>query len=325
MMKSFAAVVGLVLAATLAPVSKAQAQAAYPDRPVKIIVGFSAGGSSDVLARLAAQSLSKALNQSFVVENRAGATGNIAHEAVAKAAPDGYTLLFATTDVTLNGATAKDLRFDPERDFAPVTQVTFAPLILFTRPGVGGADLKELIAHIKANPNKLSYASTGRGTTTHLAAEQLKILTKIDILHVPYKGAAPAITAVLSGETEMLFTTHVSAKGQLEGGKLRAIAIASTSRSTLLPNVPTFAEIGYAVEFGTWFGMLAPAHTPPAIVNQLYSVLHKAGQTPEFRDKILGLGGEIILNSPESFKAFVVRDVQNWKTLVKTIGNADLN
>ena len=314
-----------ILLASLALVSNGWGQGVYPDRPVRIIVGFSAGGSSDVLARLAAQSLSKALNQSFVVENRSGATGNIAHEAVAKAAPDGYTLLFATTDVTLNGATAKDLRFNPEKDFSPITQVTFAPLILFTRPGVGGADIKELIAYIRSNPGKLSYASTGRGTTTHLAVEQLKLLAKIDILHVPYKGAAPAITAVLSGETELLFTTQVSAKGQLDAGKLRAVAIASVARSSQLANVPTFAEFGYPVEFGTWFGLLAPASTSPAIVNQLYTTLQKAGQTAEFRDKILGLGGEIILSSPEAFKDFIGKDVRNWKALVKVPGsNADL-
>jgi len=302
----------------------AQAPAAYPDRPVKIIVGFAPGGSSDVLARLSAQSLSKALNQSFIVENRSGATGNIAHEAVAKAPPDGYTLLFATTDVTLNGATAKDLRFDPERDFAPVTLVTFAPLIMFSRPGVGGADLKEFIAHLKAGAGKHSYASTGRGTTTHLAAEQFKLLAQLDTLHVPYKGAAPAITAVLSSETEMLFTTHVSAKGQLDGGRLRALAIASSARAALLPSVPTFTELGYPIEFGTWFGMLAPAGTPPTIVNLLYNSLHKASQTAEFRDKIIGLGGEMIMSQPDTFKTFVGKDVQKWKVLVKSIGNADL-
>lgn len=324
-MRRIAAGFGLALGMAVASAASAQAPGAYPDRPVKVIVGFSVGGSSDVLARLAANSLSKALNQTFVVENRTGATGNIAHEAVAKAPPDGLTLLFATTDVTLNGATAKDLRFDPERDFAPVTLVTFAPLILFTRPGVGGADLKEFIAHLKSDAGKRSYASTGRGTTTHLAAEQLKLLAKLDTLHVAYKGAAPAITAVLGGETEFLFTTHVSAKGQLDGGRLRALAIASGTRSTLLPTVPTFAELGYPVEFGTWFGLLAPAGTPPAIVNLLYATLQKASQTPDFRDKIVGLGGELIMSPPDTFKAFVSKDVQKWKTLVKTIGGADLN
>ncbi len=302
------------------------AQAAYPDRPVRIIVGFSAGGSSDVLARLSAQSLTKALNENFIVENRPGATGNIAHEAVAKAAPDGYTLLFATTDVTLNGATSKEpLRFDPEKDFAPVTLVTFAPLMLFTRPAVAGADLKEFVSYVKANPRKLSYASTGRGTTTHLAAEQFKLLAKFDPQHVPYKGAAPAITAVMAGETEFLFTTHVSAKAGIDGGRLRPLAIASKSRSTLLPNVPTFTEAGYPIEFGTWFGLLAPAGTPVGIVNKLNSVLQVASQTPEFRERILGLGGELLMTPPDAFKAFVSQDVRKWKALAKTLSDADLN
>lgn len=316
------AVACLALLAALSGAVRAQT---YPDRPVKIIVGFAAGGSSDVLARLAAQSLSAALGQSFIVENRTGATGNIAHEAVARAAPDGYTLLFATTDVTLNGATDPGLRFDPQKDFAPVTEVTFAPLILFTRPGVGGSDLKALIDRYKASPGKSSYASTGRGTTTHLAVEQLKLLARIDIQHVPYKGAAPAIAAVLSGETDLLFTTHVSAKGQIESGLLRPLAIASGQRSALLPAVPTFAELGYPIEFGTWFGLLAPANTPPAIVALLYETLLKASQTTEFREKISGLGGELIMSPPEAFKTFVGRDVQRWKTLVESLGGADFN
>ena len=316
--------VASLAAALLVAASAAHAQGTYPDRPVRIIVGFSAGGSSDVLARLSAQSLTKALNQSFIVENRTGATGNIAHEAVAQAAPDGYTLLFATTDVTLNGATSKEaLRFDPEKDFSPVTQVTFAPLMIFARPEAGG--LKEFIANLKANPNKLSYASTGRGTTTHLAAEQLKLVAKLDTQHIPYKGAAPAITAVLAGETEFIFTTHVSAKAQIEGGRLRPLAIASSTKSALLPNVQTFAEAGYPIEFGTWFGLLAPAGTPPAIMGQLHQALVKASQTAEFRERIAGLGGEMIMSTPQSFKAFVARDVQKWKTLVKALGNADLN
>lgn len=315
----------LALLALAVGTDHAVAQQKYPDHPVKVIVGFSAGGSSDVLARLSAQSLTKALNQSFIVENRVGASGNIAAEAVAKAAPDGYTLMFATTDVTLNGASAKNLPFDPEKSFAPITMVTFSPLILFTRPGVGGASLRDFVAYVKANPNKLSYASTSRGTTTHLAAEQLKILAGLDILHIPYKGAAPAITAVLSGEVEMLFTTYVSAKGQLEGGRLRAIAVASATRSPLLPDVPTFTELGYPIEFGTWFGMLAPADTPPAIVNQVYSVLKAAGEAAEFKNQILGLGGELVFSSPDVFRAFIGQDVDKWKKLVKTLGGADLN
>ena len=317
--------IGLSVCATLLSGTLAGAQSAYPDRPVKVIVGFSAGGSSDILARLAAQSLSRELKQSFVVENRTGASGNIAAEAVAKAPADGYTLMFATTDVTLNGASAPNLPFDPEKSFAPVTEVTFAPLILFTRPGVGGANLREFIAHVKANPNKFSYASTSRGGTPHIAAEQLKLLAGLDMVHVPYKGAAPAVTAVLAGEVEMLFTTYVSAKGQLEGGKLRALAIASTTRSPRLPDVPTFAELGYPIEIGTWFGMLAPANTPPAIVNQLYTALEKAAQTSEFREQILGLGGQMVMSTPADFRAFIARDAAQWKKLVSTIGPVDLN
>jgi len=325
-MKPYVRTISTLALASLALTAQlSMAQATYPDHPVKIVVGFAAGGSADVLARLSAQALSKALHEGFVVENRVGASGNIAAELVAKAPPNGYTLMFATTDVTLNGASAKNLPFDPEQDFAPITMVTFAPLVLFTRPGVGGATLKDLIAYVKANPGKISYASTSRGTTTHLAAEQLKLLAGLDMVHVPYKGSSPAMTAVLSGEVDMLFTTYVSAKGLIESGKFRPVAIASATRSPLLPNVPTFQELGYPIEFGTWFGMLAPANTPPAIVDQIYGVLKAAGETNEFKEQIAGLGGELIFSSPSTFRTFIGKDVDKWKKLITAIGFTDLN
>jgi len=316
-------VAGALLLATAFPQSFAQNN--YPSRPVRVLVGFSAGGSSDLLARLTAQSLSQAFDQQFVVENRPGATGNIAHEYVARSSPDGYTLLFATTDVTLNGATTDGLRFDPEKDFTPVTLLTFAPLILFVRSDFPASNLKELLAYVKARPNELNYASTGRGTTTHLVAEQLKQLAGLDIQHVPYKGAAPAMVALLSGETSMLFTTYVSARSQVEAGKFKPIAIASNERAKQLPDVQTFAELGYPMEIGTWFGLLAPAGTPPGIVEKLNEALQKASRSKDFQNQILDMGGNLLMTPPGPFKDFVGADVRKWKELVKrTMSNADL-
>ncbi len=317
----------LALAATLGfaallPAATAHAQSDYPNRTVKIIVPFAAGGSTDVLARLTAQTLSKALGQSFIVENRPGASGNIGADAVAKAAPDGHTLLFTTTNLTLNPAVTKNLPHDAVRDFTPVTMVSFAPMMLVTRPDFGGKSLKDLVEYVKANPGKTNFSSSGKGGAPHLAGEMLKMSAGLDMVHVPYNGAAPALTDVVAGQVQMTFTTYISAKGLLDGGRVKAVAVASASRLPVLPDVPTFTESGFRdIEIGTMFGLLAPARTPPAIVQKLYSAILAASKSEDFRQQILSQGGAVVVNDPQTYARYIADDVDKWKKLIARIGD----
>lgn len=312
------AIAGLVTA------GPAAAQADYPAKTVRIVVPFAAGGSTDVLARLAGQVLGKALGGTFVVENKPGASGNIGAQAVATAAPDGYTLLFTTTNLTLNPAVTKNLPYDAVRDFAPVTQMAFAPMVLVARPDFAPGGVKEIVAQAKASPGKLSFSSSGVGGAPHLAGEMLQIAAGVKMLHVPYNGAAPALTDVVSGQVNMTFTTYISAQGLLKGGRAKAVAVASARRLPTLPDTPTFAETGFpGVEIGTQFGLLAPAKTPATIVNRLAGALRKAGESAEFREQILSQGGDVVLSTPEDYAAYVAADVAKWKDLVHRIGTIE--
>jgi len=294
----------------------------YPSKPVKLVVPFAAGGSTDIVARAVARVLGKSLAQSVIVENRPGASGNIGAEIVAKAAADGYTLLLTSTNLTLNPAVTKVLPYDAVRDFSPITMVAFAPMILVTQPAFGGKSLLELTQHIKANPGKLNFASSGAGGAPHLAGEMYKMGAGLDMVHVPYNGAAPAITDLLAGQVQMTFTTYLSAQGLLKAGKLRAVGVASANRLPLLPEVPTFNESGFKeFEIGTMFGLLAPAKTPPEIAQKIHAALESAAQTKEFRDQIVEQGGEVVVNTPEVFTGYIARDVEKWKRLIRQIGN----
>ncbi len=308
--------------AALLAAPAALAQADYPNRTAKIIVPFAAGGSTDVLARLTAQTLTKALGQTFIVENRPGASGNIGADAVAKAAPDGYTLLFTTTNLTLNPAVTKNLPHDAVRDFTPVTMVSFAPMMLVTRPDFGGKSLADLVAYVKANPGKTNFSSSGKGGAPHLAGEMFKMSAGLDMVHVPYNGAAPALTDVVAGQVQMTFTTYISAKGLLDGGRVKAVAVAAESRLPVLPDVPTFTESGYkGIEIGTMFGLLAPAKTPPEVVRKLYSAILAASKTEEFRKQILSQGGAVVVNDPKAYAEYIAADVDKWKKLIARIGD----
>lgn len=294
----------------------------YPTRTVRVIVPFNAGGSTDIVGRAAARVLSKSLGQNFVVENRPGASANIGAELVARAAPDGYTLLLATTNLTLNPAVLKAVPYDPVRDFTAITLVAFAPMIMVTQPGFGGTSLAELTQHIKANPGKLNFSSSGVGGAPHLAGEMYKMGAGLDMVHVPYGGAAPAIADTLSGQIQVTFTTYLSAQGLLKGGKLRAVAVASANRLAAIPDVPTFNESGFKeFEIGTMFGLLGPAKTPKEVVQKIYAALEAAAQTKEFRDLIVDQGAEIVVNTPEVYADYMVKDVDKWKKLIKQIGN----
>jgi tripartite-type tricarboxylate transporter receptor subunit TctC len=315
-----AAVCGLLGAAT----AHAQRGGEYPSRTARIIVPFATGGSTDILARSVAGILTRELGQTFVVENRPGASGNIGAEAVAKAPADGYTLLFTTTNLTLNPAVTKVLPYDAEADFAPVTMVAFAPMILIKGPAVKANSLPELIAEIRAQPGKFNYSSSGKGGAPHLAGELFRMGANLDIVHVPYNGAAPALTDVASGQVQLTFTTYISAKPLMSGKNVAALAVANKERLAALPDVPTFEELGVkGVEIGTMFGLLAPARTPSAVVQRLHAVLAKAAATPEFRAQIAEQGGNVVLNTPREYAAYIQSDVARWKTLIARIGGAE--
>jgi tripartite-type tricarboxylate transporter receptor subunit TctC len=303
-------------------IGSSHAQADFPSKPIRIVVPFAAGGSTDVLARVTGQVISKALGQAVVVENRAGASGNIGAEVVAKAAPDGYTLLFTSTNLTLNPAVTKALPYDAVRDFAPITMVAFAPMVLITRPDFGGADIKELVAYLKANPGKANFSSSGKGGAPHLAGEMFKMAAGLDMVHVPYNGAAPALTDVVSGQVQMTFTTYISASSLLQGGRVRAMAVASDQRLPLLPAVPTFTESGYkGIEIGTMFGLLAPAKTPSAVVRRIFAAIEAASKTEEFKQQIVQQGGSVVVNTPEEYTRYIADDVAKWKKLIGQIGD----
>ncbi len=302
----------------------AQAQSGavkFPERPIRIIVPFSAGGSTDILARMTADTLSARFKQPVVVENRPGASGNIGMGAVAKAAPDGYTLLFTSTNLTLNPFVIDNVPYDPIKDFSGVTMVAFAPLLLFVRPDLEGNTLDKLIAYGKSHPGELNFSSSGAGGAPHLAGEMLKRRAGIDMTHVPYAGAAPAITDIVSGQVQMTFTTYVSARSMLEGGRLKALAVASKQRLPVLPEVATFEELGMKdFEFGTMFGLLAPKETPREIVRKIYDAVKAASGEPAFKDQIVAQGATVVVDTPKEYDAYLAEDVAKWKAMIQEIG-----
>lgn len=316
----------LGLTGLLAATTVAAQGAAYPVKPIRIVVPFAAGGSTDILARMTGETISKALKQPVVVENRAGASGNIGMEAVARAQPDGYTLLFTSTNLTLNPAVIDKVPYDPVKDFAGITMVAFAPMILVTRPDFGGDSVKSLVKYGLDHPGTLNFSSSGAGGTPHLAGEMLQISTGVKMTHVPYGGAAPAITDIASGQVHMTFTTYISAQAMLSAGKLRALAVAANARLPVLPKVPTFAEEGFKdMEFGTMFALLAPAGTPPAIVDALYKAIKDASANPEFKEKIAQQGGYMVVDSPADYSKYVRDDVAKWASLIRRIGGVGKN
>jgi tripartite-type tricarboxylate transporter receptor subunit TctC len=303
----------------------AQNAAGYPTKPIRLIVPWAPGGSTDILARTTAERLTRALKQSVIVENRAGASGNIGADAVARAAADGYTLLFTSTNLTLNPAVIPQTPYNPIRDFTGVTMVAFSPMLLVTKAGFAGDTLQGLIAYGKANPGKLNFSSSGAGGAPHLAGEMFKRATGLDIVHVPYTGAAPALTDVLSGQVQMTFTTYVSAQGMLSSGQMKALGVASKERLPVLPNVPTFAEQGLDIEIGTMFGLLAPAGTPRPIVEKLYGIIKEAANDPAFQKQILQQGASVVADDPDHYNAYLREDVNKWAKLIKQIGGVSAN
>jgi tripartite-type tricarboxylate transporter receptor subunit TctC len=293
----------------------------YPSRPIKIVVPYAAGGAVDVVARTIGQPLAEALKQPVIVDNRPGASANIGMELAAKAAPDGYTLLMASNGIATNMALFPNLSFDGRRDFAPVAKIGYAPLVIVVPVSSPAKSLKDLIAMAKAEPGKLTYASAGNGSSGHLAGELLKSTAKLDVLHVPYKGGAPAITDLLGERISFMPINPVEVIAHIRGGKLRALAVASDKRLALLPDVPTVTEAGLAgYEASVWWGLVAPAKTSPEIVRQLNTETNKALANPAIANKLAELGVVVTPGTPEQFATFIGSQTELWSQVIKSAG-----
>jgi len=300
----------------------AQPAAAWPAKPVRIVVPFSPGGSTDVTARVIGQRLTEQLGQSFAIDNRAGAGGNIGAELVAKANPDGYTLLLATTGVmSINQYLYKVLAYDPERDFAPITQLGGLPLVLVANPALPARTLKELVAIARKRPGDLTFASSGIGGGTHMTAELFNAASGLKMVHVPYKGSPQAIQDLVAGNVILMFDQVVSSMPQVNAGKLRALAITSAQRFPTLPDLPTIAESGFSgFESVSFNGLAAPAATPREIVNRVQGEVAKALKTPELRERMLRDGMEPVGSTPEAFATFIRSERVKWSRVVKDLG-----
>ncbi len=295
---------------------------AYPAKAVRMIVGFPAGGTSDIMARLTGQKLSEAWGQTFIIDNRPGAGGNIGTELVAKSAPDGYTLLVSPgSTLTSNPAVYSKVPFDTVRDFAPVTIIAGVPNALVVHPSVPVKNLKDLIALAKSRPGQLAYASTGAGQSTHLSAELLKLSAGINMIHVPNKGSAPALTDVVAGQVSVMFDNLPSVLPFIKSARLKPLAVSSATRSRALPELPTVAESGLAgFDVTVWFAVLAPAATPREIVNRLNTEIVKAIKTQDMRERLAQQGADPVGNTPEDFAAVIKRDLAKWAKVVKDAG-----
>jgi tripartite-type tricarboxylate transporter receptor subunit TctC len=298
--------------------SCAHAQEKYPSRQIKLLVGYTPGGATDIMARALAARLTESLGQPVVVDNRPGAASNIASEMAAKAAPDGYTLFMGTIANATSMSGYKNLGYDTMRDFVHITQTMTAPSVLATNPSFPAKNLKDLIAAAKARPGTYSFASTGIGSSPHLAGELLKLRTGIDIIHVPYKGGSPAMTDLLGGQVSMSFMTALSALPYLQGGKLHVIGVAAHKRMAQLPNVPTIEEGGVPdFEVSSWNGLFAPAKTPQPIVDRLYEVTAAALKSPQMKEKMEAEGAEPVGQTPAQFRAYVQAEIDKWGKVIK--------
>jgi tripartite-type tricarboxylate transporter receptor subunit TctC len=312
----------LTTAAVAATTPGARAQpAAYPAKPVKVVVPYPPGGPTDIVARVVFQQVAESTGQPFVIENRPGAGGNLGAEAVARAPADGHTLLVATTAHAINVSLFKSLSYDVQKDFAPVTLLTQGPLVLVATPSFAPSTVAELVALAKAKPGALNYASSGNGQSTHLAAELFATTAGVKLAHVPYKGSAPALSDVIGGQVPMMFDTMLSAMPFVKSGKLKAIAVTSAARSPAAPEVPTVAESGLpGYEVSAWNGVLAPAGTPRAVIERLSEELRKAMQQPQVKEKFSAQGFAASWDTPEQFGAFLRREVDKWGRTVKASG-----
>ena len=306
----------LLAAASMLAAAPARA-ADYPTRPVDLIVPFAAGGGSDLLARLAGEGLAKRLGQPFVVTNRPGANTNIGMLSVARAKPDGQTLLIASVGLAANPSLYTKLNFDPLAELAPITLLANSPTVLVVPPGLPVASLSEFIAYAKAHPGELNYGSYGAGSGPHLATELFMAMTDTRLVHIPYGGGGPAAIGAMTNQVQALFASVLPVLGMVRGEKLKPIAIASEHRSALLPDVPTFSESGLDFRTGTWFGLLAPAHTPAIIVATLHRETVAVLREDSVRARLAEQGAEVVGNSPEEFRAFIRAETDRLARVIR--------
>jgi tripartite-type tricarboxylate transporter receptor subunit TctC len=313
---------GIVFCAGVFLLGDAAMAQPYPSHPVKIVVPFPAGGSNDIIARILAQKLTERNGQTFLVENRGGAGGNIGAEAVASSDPDGYTLLLtAPPPLTTNVALYKKLPFDPPKAFAPVALVASVPIVLVVHPSIGARTVKELVALARANPGTLNFGSSGNGSTNHLAGELLKSMTDIKIVHVPYKGAAPAMNDLIAGHIPMMFDNMPGVLPQVQGKFINAIAVAGASRASALPDVPTVAESGVpGFEAVSWFGLVAPAKTPAPVLAKLESEVDTILRMPDVQKRFTELGAEPGTISGKAFEKFLADETAKWSKIIQASG-----
>ncbi|SOZ36145.1 tripartite tricarboxylate transporter substrate binding protein [Cupriavidus neocaledonicus] len=322
-------VVALLLSASLGALASQAALAAdpYPAKPIRLVVPFAAGGTTDILARAVAAELAKLPGWNVVVDNKPGAGGNIGADIVAKAAPDGYTLLMGTVGTHgINQSLYGKLPFDPIRDFAPITEVAAVPNVLVLNPAFAQQNkidsVKDLIAYARANPGKINMASSGNGTSIHLAGELFKTQTRTFMVHFPYKGSGPALTDLAGGTMQVMFDNLPSSMALIKSGKLKALAVTSARPSPALPGVPTIAQAAGLPQYeaSSWFGMLAPAGTPPEVIQRIQQEVAKALGAPAVRERLQAQGAEPVGNTPEQFAAFIRAETTKWAKVVKDSG-----
>ena len=309
------------LASLVAGSVASAAEAGYPTKPIRLVVGYPPGGGADILARIIAPRLAAIVAQGIVVENKAGAGQNIGASVVAHSAPDGYTLLFSSSALTVNGSLYRNLNYDPKYDFTPVALVGRAPNLLVTRADSDLKSYADLVARAKSAPGNLNFSSSGAGSTQHLAGELLNKRAQISTIHVPYKGTAPSMTAILAGEADFSFVNVQSAKPFVEDGRMRALAITSTERSPLFPKVPTMEELGQNnFDVSAWYGLLAPAHTPIGIVETLNKAVNQVISQPDVRQQMISSGIDVRPATREQFNELLQREYAQWAQLIKATG-----
>jgi tripartite-type tricarboxylate transporter receptor subunit TctC len=318
------AAASLALAAASAAAQPRSEPAAFPDRPIRLVVPFPPGGINDVIARVIGNRLAEQMRQAVIIDNRPGAGGTLGLGIAARANPDGYTLAFgATSTVAVSPSLYKDLPYDPVKSFAPIAQLATVPSVVLVNPGVAARDMKELLALARAKPGALNYASAGAGTSQHMGTELLRAMAKIDMTHIPYKGGAAAMADLLGGQVQVLIEPLPTALPHIRAGKVRALAVTSPQRLATLPELPTVAEAaalpGY--ELMIWFGILAPAGTPRAIVQRLNAEIAAALASPEVRERLAQQGAEPVTGqTPEQFGAFIRREIARWAEVVRVSG-----
>ncbi len=304
-------------AAALPAVSRIAWAQDYPSRPVRIVVGVTAGSASDIIARLMGQWLSERLRQPFVIENRPGAGTNVAAEAVVRSAPDGYTLLLVTAANAINTSLYEKLSFNLSRDIAPVAAISREPNVVVVNPSVPTRTVPEFIAYAKANPGRINMASAGNGTTSHLAGEMFKMMAGIDLVHVPYRGGGPALTDLLAGQVQVFFPPMVVPIGQVRAGRLRALAVTTATRSDALPDIPTVGEFLPGYEGSIWYGLGAPKATPAEIVNKLNKEVNAALDDPKMKARLADFGGTPLPGSPVQFGKLITEETEKWAKVVR--------